>query len=80
MRPQMERKMSHTSLTDISTWPVEWLRIVDLEEAGTLSSLSADTIEREHKDKIVRLSKRRRGMRVGHALMLSATRGDPIPA
>jgi hypothetical protein len=77
----MERKMAHTlSPTDISTWPIEWLRIVDPEEATALSSLSWDTIARQHADKIIRLSTRRLGIRVGHCLMLSATRNEPMPA
>ena len=50
--------------------PTELLRIVEMEEAARLSSLSADTLVREHADKIVKLSARRNGMRVVHALML----------
>ena len=56
---------------DLLTWPVAWLRIVRPKEAEELSSLSWDTIEREHADKIVRPSPHRVGMRVGHALMLA---------
>ena len=55
---------------DLLKWPVELLRIVKPEEAERLSSLSWDTITREHSDKIVQLSDRRVGMRVGHCLML----------
>jgi hypothetical protein len=50
--------------------PLELLRIAQLDEASRLSSLSEDTLEREHKDKIIHLSPRRKGMRVGDALML----------
>jgi hypothetical protein len=50
--------------------PVELNRIVPMDEAAKLSSLSEDTLRREHGDKIVHLSPRRDGMRVGHALML----------
>jgi hypothetical protein len=50
--------------------PIELLRIVEMEEAERLSSLSADTLVREHADKVVKLSSRRNGMRVAHALML----------
>ncbi len=53
------------------TWPVELLRFVGPDEAERLSTLSWDTIKRKHADKIVRLSERRVGMRVGHALMLA---------
>ena len=64
----MSRKISADGLL---AWPVELLRIVKPEEAERLSSLSWDTITREHSDKIVQLSDRRVGMRVGHALMLA---------
>jgi hypothetical protein len=50
--------------------PLELLRVAEMPEASRLAGLSADTLEREHSDKIVRLSKRRKGMRVVHALML----------
>jgi hypothetical protein len=56
---------------DLKQWPIEMLRVAPPAETERLSSLSWDTIEREHPDKIVRLSKRRVGMRVGHALMLA---------
>jgi hypothetical protein len=51
--------------------PLELLRIVEMPEAERLSSLSEDTLLREHRDKVIPLSKRRNGMRVGHALMLA---------
>lgn len=50
--------------------PVELLRVVPMDEAERLSSLSIDTLEREHSDKIVKISPRRKGMRVAHALLL----------
>lgn len=50
--------------------PIELNRIVPMDEASQLSSLSEDTLRREHADKIVHLSPRRDGMRIGHALML----------
>jgi hypothetical protein len=50
--------------------PLELLRIAEMPEAARLAGLSGDTLEREHPDKIVRLSPRRKGMRVAHALML----------
>ena len=52
--------------------PLELLRIAEMSEASRLAGLSGDTLEREHPDKIVRLSKRRKGMRVAHALMLTS--------
>jgi hypothetical protein len=53
--------------------PLELLRIASMPEAERLSSLSEDTLLREHTDKIKRLSRRRNGMRVIDALMLSET-------
>jgi hypothetical protein len=50
---------------------IELARIAPLDEAARLSSLSEDTIKREHSDKLVRLSPRRLGMRVRDALMLA---------
>jgi hypothetical protein len=50
--------------------PLELLRIVEISEAERLSSLSRDQLNRDYPDLIVKLSKRRNGMRVAHALML----------
>jgi hypothetical protein len=57
---------------NLKDWPVEMLRVAKPEETERLSSISWDTWEREHSDKIVHLSKRRVGVRVGHALMLAS--------
>jgi hypothetical protein len=57
--------------------PLELLRIAEMPEAARLAGLSGDTLEREHPDKIVRLSKRRKGMRVAHALMLREVATSP---
>ena len=46
-------------------------RVVTLRDASQLSTLSEDTIRRRHGDKIVRLSTRRVGMRLRHALALA---------
>jgi hypothetical protein len=51
--------------------PLELLRYAPLPECEHLSSLSEDTLRREHPDKIRKLSKRRDAMRVIHALMLN---------
>jgi hypothetical protein len=56
---------------ELGDWPIEMLKIVEPDEVERLCSLSWDSIRRNHPDKIVHLSKRRVGMRVGHALMLS---------
>jgi hypothetical protein len=50
--------------------PLELLRIIEMDEAEHLSSLSKDTLERKHSEKIIKLSPRRNGMRVADALML----------
>jgi hypothetical protein len=55
-------------------WPIELLRIAEPEEVVRLSSLSWDTILRNHRDKIITISKRRVGMRVGDALMLGGVK------
>jgi len=53
----------------------ELLRVAPMGEVEHLTSLSKDTIKREHADLIVRLSERRTGMRVGDALSIGKTRG-----
>jgi hypothetical protein len=67
-RPRGRRRSGDA---DLLTWSVELLRIAKPEEAERLSTLSWDTLKREYGDKIVQLSDRRVGMRVGHCLMLS---------
>lgn len=63
--------MSDSDKDDLPNWPVALLRIASSEEAEQLSTLSWDTITRNHPDKVIHLSKRRVGIRVGHALMLA---------
>lgn len=58
---------------DLRDWPIDLLRIVQPVEAERLSSLSWDTIRRRHPDKVIQISQRRVGIRVGHALMLAKT-------
>jgi hypothetical protein len=50
--------------------PIKLLQVVPMTEAEELSSLSEDTLERKHSDKIIHLSARRKGMRRIHALLL----------
>jgi hypothetical protein len=45
-------------------------RIITLQEAEKISSLSVDSWKRHHSDKVVELSPRRRGVRLRDALML----------
>ena len=62
-----------TASSDLSDWPIEWLRVAPPAEAEHLSSAHWDTIKRNHPDKIVHVSERRVGLRVGHALMIGNT-------
>ena len=50
---------------------LELERIIPLDQVSELSSESTDTIKRNHPDKIIRLSKRRLGMRLKDALRLA---------
>jgi hypothetical protein len=50
---------------------LELARIAPLAEAAHLSSLSEDSLRRNHPDKIIVLGPRRHGMRVRDALMLN---------
>jgi hypothetical protein len=52
----------------------ELQRIAPLMEASRLSGLSEDTLKRHYGDKIIRLSPRRLGMRVGVALQLAGAK------
>ena len=51
--------------------PLELNRVAPLDEASHLSSLSVDTLREQYADKILQLSPKRYGMRVGHALQLN---------
>jgi hypothetical protein len=46
-------------------------RIISLQQAKRISSLSPDSWKRNHPDKVVELSPRRYGVRLRDALMLS---------
>jgi hypothetical protein len=50
---------------------LELERIISLQEAADLRGCSVDSIKRNHGDKIIAISPRRRGMRLRHALMLT---------
>jgi hypothetical protein len=55
---------------------IERLRIIPIAEAVRLSGVSEDGLRRHYPEKIIRLSPRRIGMRLGDALMLGeAKRG-----
>jgi hypothetical protein len=60
------------STDEITNLPlVERLRIVPLAEAARLAGISQDGLLRHHRDKIIKLSPRRLGMRQADALMLN---------
>jgi hypothetical protein len=49
---------------------LELLRILTIEEAASVSSMSVDAIKKTHADKIIRLGERRLGIRLRDALLL----------
>jgi hypothetical protein len=55
-------------------------RIIPLRQAAEVSSLSQDTLRRRYPDKIIKLSERRHGMRLGDALMLNTDSTGPSGA
>jgi hypothetical protein len=69
MRANAETKMPERTPTDDLS-KVERLRIVTMAEAARLAGLSEDSLRRHHRQKILKLSPRRDGMRVEDALML----------
>ena len=52
---------------------LELQRIITLQEAEKISSLSSDSWKRHHPDKIIEISPRRLGVRLRDALMLKPT-------
>ena len=64
---------ARTPFSQLLLTPIELLRVVPMPEAERLSSLSEDTIIRRYPDKVVKLSKRRNGMRQIDALMLGSS-------
>lgn len=67
-----------TSSTESASLDVELLkrrRILPLQKVSELTSLSEDTLKRNYRDKIKRLSARRLGMSVADALAI----GSPSP-
>ena len=61
-------KQKPPSIDELSA--LELMRIVPLSEAARLSGLSARTLQRNHSDKVIRMSPGRIGMRVRDALMI----------
>jgi predicted DNA-binding transcriptional regulator AlpA len=59
-----------TEKSDQPTW-LELERVLELPEVEELTSLSADSIKRHHRDKLVNLSPRRLGMKLRNALAIA---------
>jgi hypothetical protein len=49
---------------------LELMRIVTIDKAAELAGMSRSTLMRNHADKVIRISAKRRGMRVRDALMI----------
>ena len=59
-----------TEKSDQPTW-LELERILSLPEVELITTLSVDSLNRHHKEKIVELSPRRRGMKLKDALAIA---------
>ncbi len=55
---------------DRPSW-LELQRVIPLSEAGEITTLSVDTLNRHHREKIITLSPRRRGMQMRHVLAIA---------
>jgi hypothetical protein len=63
--------MDAEAATDRPSW-IELESVIPPSKAEQITSLSWDTIQRNHKDKVVDLSPRRRGMKLKDALAIAA--------
>ena len=59
-----------TEKTERQSW-LELESVKPLPEVEKITSLSTDTLKRHHPDKIVKLSPRREGMKLRHALAIA---------
>jgi hypothetical protein len=59
---------------------IELLRIIPLAEAVRLSGISEDGLKRHYREKLLKLSPRRLGMRLGDALMLGEAKSGVTAA
>jgi hypothetical protein len=59
-----------TEKSDQPTW-LELERVLSMPEVEEITSLSVDSLNRHHKEKIVELSPRRRGMKLRNALAIA---------
>jgi hypothetical protein len=76
-RQAAEREAARVSqpAEPIQDHPADPDAIITIPEVVKLTSLSRDTLNRHHRDKFIRLSERRFGMRRRDALMLTDRRG-----
>jgi hypothetical protein len=63
--------MDNTKIEQHLKW-IELERVVPIAEAERITSLSRDGLQRHHRDKIVRLSPRRVGMRLRDVLAIAS--------
>jgi hypothetical protein len=59
-----------TEKAERPTW-LELERVLELPEVEEITSLSADSIKRHHRDKLVNLSPRRLGMKLRNVLAIA---------
>ena len=59
-----------TEKSDQPTW-LELERVLSMPEVEEITSLSVDSLNRHHREKIVELSPRRRGMKLKDALAIA---------
>ena len=59
-----------TEKSNQPTW-LELERVLSMPEVEEITSLSVDSLNRHHKEKIVELSPRRRGMKLRDALAIA---------
>jgi hypothetical protein len=64
---------SRNESASLDTQLLERRRILSLQKVAKLTSLSADTLKRNHRDKIKRLSARRLGMSIADALAIGGS-------
>ena len=67
-------------LTNKTQEPPSWLEleaVQPLTESSKITNLSPDSLKRHYPDYVVRLSDRRRGMKLKHALDIAAGRIQP---
>jgi hypothetical protein len=57
--------------------PVQLHKIISIPEVEELTNLSRDALEKHYRHLFIRLSPKRVGMRLGHALSISSEQPEP---